>query len=66
MSDIINLRSYIDSSLAKILVLLDVQRDCVADSPAPEAAGAFLTFVADPSRQAQWKATGFESIAMGK
>jgi len=31
MSDVINLRSYIDSSLAKTLVLLDVQRDSVAD-----------------------------------
>ena len=37
----------------------------LADSPSPDAAAAFLTFVADPSRQEQWKATGFESIAKG-
>jgi molybdate transport system substrate-binding protein len=37
----------------------------LADSPAPEAAAAFIRFVADPSRQAQWQATGFESIAKG-
>jgi molybdate transport system substrate-binding protein len=37
----------------------------LADSASPEAAAAFLTFVADPSRQAQWQATGFESIAKG-
>jgi molybdate transport system substrate-binding protein len=35
----------------------------LADSRSPDAASAFLTFVADPSRQAQWLATGFESIA---
>jgi molybdate transport system substrate-binding protein len=37
----------------------------LAESLSPEAAAAFLTFVADPSRQEQWKATGFESIAKG-
>jgi molybdate transport system substrate-binding protein len=35
----------------------------LADSASPEAAAAFLAFVADPSRQEQWKATGFEAIA---
>jgi molybdate transport system substrate-binding protein len=33
----------------------------LADSPAPEAAAEFIRFVADPSREPQWKATGFES-----
>jgi molybdate transport system substrate-binding protein len=37
----------------------------LADSPAPEAASAFIRFVTDPSRQPQWQATGFESIAKG-
>jgi molybdate transport system substrate-binding protein len=37
----------------------------LADSASSEAAAAFLAFVADPARQQQWQATGFESIARG-
>jgi molybdate transport system substrate-binding protein len=34
----------------------------LADSASPGAALEFIKFVADPSKQAQWKTTGFESI----
>jgi molybdate transport system substrate-binding protein len=34
----------------------------LADSASPDAAPEFIRFLADPSRQAQWKTTGFESI----
>jgi molybdate transport system substrate-binding protein len=37
----------------------------LADSAAPEAAAEFIKFVADPSRELQWKATGFESVGNG-
>jgi molybdate transport system substrate-binding protein len=37
----------------------------LADSPSPDAAAEFIKFVADPSKQEQWKATGFESIGKG-
>jgi ABC-type glycerol-3-phosphate transport system substrate-binding protein len=33
-----------------------------ADSASPDAALEFIKFLADPSKQAQWKTTGFESI----
>jgi molybdate transport system substrate-binding protein len=35
------------------------------DSAAPEPAAEFLRFIADPARQPQWQATGFEAIAKG-
>ena len=38
----------------------------LADSPAPEPAAEFIRFVADPSREQQWKTTGFESISQAK
>lgn len=34
----------------------------LADSASPDAALEFIKFLADPSKQAQWKTTGFESI----
>jgi len=34
----------------------------MADSMQPEAARDFLTFIAGPSKEAQWRATGFEII----
>ena len=34
----------------------------LADSPVPDAAAEFIKFVADPSREPQWQATGFESV----
>jgi molybdate transport system substrate-binding protein len=37
----------------------------MADSAQPEAARGFLTFIAEPSKQAQWKATGFEIVGKG-
>ena len=37
----------------------------LADSTQPDAARDFLTFIADPSREAQWKATGFEIVGKG-
>jgi molybdate transport system substrate-binding protein len=37
----------------------------LADSPSPDAAAEFIRFVGDPSKQEQWKATGFESIGEG-
>ena len=37
----------------------------LADSPSPDAAAEFIRFVGDPSKQEQWKATGFESIGKG-
>lgn len=40
MSQVIDLAGYIDTSRVKTLVLLDVQRDCVADTAAPEMAKA--------------------------
>ena len=33
-----------------------------ADSTAPEPAAEFLRFIADPAKQPQWQATGFEAI----
>jgi molybdate transport system substrate-binding protein len=38
----------------------------LADSPAPEPAAEFIRFIADPSREQQWKTTGFESISQAK
>jgi len=38
----------------------------LADSPAPEPAAEFIRLVADPSREQQWKTTGFESISQAK
>jgi molybdate transport system substrate-binding protein len=35
----------------------------LADSASPDAALDFIKFLADPSNQAQWQTTGFESIA---
>lgn len=35
----------------------------LADSASPDAALEFIKFLADPSKQAQWQTTGFESIA---
>jgi nicotinamidase-related amidase len=40
MSQVIDISGYIDTSRIKTLVLLDVQRDCVADTSAPEMAKA--------------------------
>ena len=37
----------------------------MADSTQQEAAQGFLTFIADPSKEAQWRATGFEIIGKG-
>jgi ABC-type molybdate transport system substrate-binding protein len=37
----------------------------LADSPSPDVALEFIKFLADPSKQAQWKTTGFESIGKG-
>ena len=34
----------------------------LSDSASPDAAAEFIKFVADPSKQEQWKATGFETI----
>ena len=36
-----------------------------ADSPSPDAAAEFIKFAGDPSKQEQWKATGFETIGKG-
>lgn len=35
----------------------------LAESASPGPAADFIAFIADPSRQAQWQATGFESIS---
>jgi molybdate transport system substrate-binding protein len=37
----------------------------LADSPSPGVALEFIKFLADPSKQAQWKTTGFESLGKG-
>jgi molybdate transport system substrate-binding protein len=37
----------------------------LADSAAPDAAGAFIRFLAAPSQQPHWQAAGFESIGGG-
>jgi nicotinamidase-related amidase len=38
MSQVIDLHAYIETALARTLVLLDVQRDCVAEPASPELA----------------------------
>jgi molybdate transport system substrate-binding protein len=37
----------------------------MAESAQPDVARDFLAFIADPSKQAQWKAAGFEIIDKG-